>query len=252
MLKKHPKLDPGVLTNIVQSDLSKMSAIDILKMDMKIQYPTLKAQDSSLIELIEDKFGITVDGFDINDGSTESLKVQMAVADAMTKFEGLQTDIKLPDTEAIEKEKTEKMTSLEGEWKSFVDGLPAKLDKVVLEAKDDKGKTIPFLEYEIDDKFREAVKSKIDEIVKSQAEKGIEFSQEKQDALVKGWKQYYFYQNLPEIIQDHVGKVVSGLTLEQFQNYHNPSTKPKGEAPEGGEEIDESMEAINADIMSKS
>lgn len=249
MLRKHPELDPGVLTKVVMSDLDKMSAVDILKMDMKIQYPSLKTKDSAIVELLEEKFGSLQD-VDLEDGSVESIKIQMAVQDAVTKFTALKGEIELPDTEAVETAKTEKLQSLTNEWKPFAESLPSKLDKVTLETKDSEGKIVPLLEYGIDDKFREVVKSKIDDIAQSQAKQGKEFTPEMQDALVGAWKKFYLISNLPKIIESHVGDVVSKMTMEQFQAAHNPSPKPKlGEAPEDGSPLDESMDAIEKDIM---
>lgn len=251
MLLKHPDLDPNVLTSIVQSDLDKMSPVDVLRMKMKIAYPELQAKDSQLNELIEEQYGISIDGFDPEDGSLPAIKIKMAVADAKKEFDGLQADISVPDMESIEKERTEKIDALSNEWKPFVSDLPAKLDKVAVMTKDKDGKEVPLLEYEIDDGFKESVRSKIESIVESQAERGVVFSQEQQDALVDGWKKYYLYANLPQIITNHVDGVVSEMNEEDFQNRHNPSQRPDVEKPEDGSEVDLSMQSIEADIMGK-
>ena len=165
-------------------------------------------------------------------------------------LEELKSGIEIPDVAKIEAEKQQKIDSLAQQWKPFVTALPGKMDKVRLETKNDKGETVPLLEYDIDDKFREAVKSKMEEIVKSQANRGVEFNQETQEALVESWKQWYFLNNLPAIIENHIGTLVSKMSYEEFQKYHNPSQRPSGEAPGVGE-IDESMEAIEHDIMGR-
>ena len=249
MLKKHPDLDPTILTSIVLSDLNKLSPIDVLKMQKRISYPDIQPTDSQLTELIEEEFGITATDFDIEDGSKEAIKVKMAVADAKKGFQALQADIEVPNMENIEKEKNEKIAALSEQWKPFTSGIANKLDKVELTAKDADGKDVPVLEYEIDDKFKTAIESKAEQIAMAQAKAGREFTQEMQDALVNSWKQYYLMANLAKIILKNRHDTISNMSAEEFQTYSNPSLRVDTERPEGGQQQGADMAAIEAQIM---
>lgn len=250
LIKKYPDYDPTILTSIVLADPEKLSHIDILKMAMRVDYPDVKATDTQLNDLIEERFNISIDGYDPNEATTENLKVQMAVKDALKKFNALKADIKLPEQTDYEAKRVEQIKSLSDQWKPFVSNLDQHLDKVVIMG-EENGKKVPLVEFGIDREFKNLVKSKVDDIVKSQAEAGYEFNSERQGALVNAYKQLYLINNLPKILQAHTNDVVLKMTLEQFKERHNPSQPPDPDRkPDEGKPENDFMKRVKEDIMS--
>lgn len=253
LLKKHPELDPSVLSKVVSSDIEKLSPLDAIKLNMQIQDADIYRNEKEVIEAIEDEFQIeelsekTLDEIP----SLERNKILKKAKEAKKYFKTLQDGIELPkevDTEAIQKEKQQKAETIKENWKPWLQNeLPKELKEIKI-SKTVEGKENVLHTFDIDKKFVDQIISNVENTASLLGEKGSEFSDKNKAELVKSVRDLYILNNLHSIVKSHAEEVVTNMSEEEFKKYNHPRPVNKAKGAKKKTSKEEQHESADREI----
>lgn len=111
LIDKYPDKDPDVLRQIVMADLGKMSDLEVLVKNQKIDLPQLSEADIELA--LKDQYGIDPDTPPTEWSSIAKTKIAIAAQSARANIKSLTTGIELPKTVTTEERQQAQQVALQ-------------------------------------------------------------------------------------------------------------------------------------------
>ena len=111
LIDKYPDKDADVLQQIVMADVSKMSDLQVLVKNQKIDLPTLPESDIELA--LKDKYGIDPDARPEEWSSIAKTKIAIDAASARANIKTLTSGIQLPKTVTEDERRQAEQTALQ-------------------------------------------------------------------------------------------------------------------------------------------
>jgi hypothetical protein len=224
-----PDLDPTALTTIMSADVSKLSSLEVLALQVKLNNPGAVdgPGQATAKDFVYDKFDLDPDDIDGMSPMQKS-KMDIAANEARKEFSKLSSDIEVPDVAGLTAKRQEEITKATEAWTPVVkDELVKGLDSITFTAKGQDGKTEEVFKFNISDDYKAAILDATDKTIADLASKGIEVNDQTKKAIVKAWKDQYVLMNLPKIMQSYTNDKVAKMTQETFDKYHNPKKDNK-------------------------
>ena len=234
LMKKFPDYDPAVLSQIVGIDMSKLSDVQVLTYELKLEHGAAVDQPGKVSsqDILNDKYGIDPDD---EEGPSVLAKGKMEIDAnlARKKLLGLSKEVEIPNMDEIQAKKQEAIESATKAWGPVIkDELAKSLNKVTFTQRGPDGKFEEFFSFEIDQKYRDAIASKADAIVKDLSVRGVEITDQVKAGIFRSFQDRYVLDNLPKILKSHTSKAVAEMDEKTFAEIHNPDKDKKSKSTE--------------------
>ena len=239
ILKANPDLNESIINRIVTSNLDEMSELDVLKLNESLT--TKGAYDDSLIEdVIKDRYGLDVDKEDLDEQGLKKLRVkefsmkrdaEKALGEIKKMLDVEIPEFKDPTVLAQERdaESKKKFDESKAQWSIYTDKFVKELDKLSIEYQTD-GKEKSTFDFAYDDDFKAVLKDKLPQIA---AQTGRDVNNEQDVAyLTEQIHKDYLWINRSAVIKSAVEDVITKMTKEQFDKFHNTSQPKSTESPQ--------------------
>lgn len=239
ILKANPDLNESMVNRLVTSNLDEMSELDVLKLNEVLT--TRGAYDESLLlDVINDRYGLDVDKEDLDEQGLKKLRVKeySMKKDAIKAREEMKKllEVEIPefkDPTVLAQEKDadakKKFDESKAQWSIYTDKFVKELDKLSIEYQTD-GKEKSMFDFAYDDDFKAVLKEKLPIIA---AQSGRDVNNEKDVAyLTEQIHKDYLWINRSAVIKSAVEDVITKMTKEQFDKFHNTSKPKDTEAPQ--------------------
>lgn len=251
---KRPDLDPSALTRVMSDDLVKMSSVDILALQIKLENPGAVdgPGQATAKDLVYDEYGI--DPEDPSDISAmQKSKLDIEANKARKDFSSLSKDIEVPKVDDLTAKRQDEITKSTEAWSPIVkEELAKNLDKITFTAKGKDGKIEQVFEFNVSDEYKSAIATASDKIIADLASRGVEVTDETKAEIVKAYKDQFVLQNFTTIMKAYTNDQVAKMTVEEFNKYHNTNPDGKGrvKTPKRKKSARQvSKEKAEADIM---
>lgn len=238
ILKTNQGLNEEVVRRVVSSDLEKLSDKDVLKLNE--QLTTKGIFDSSLLEdVINDKYGLDVNKEELEGDELKKYQVKeyLMKKDAQKAREDLKkiSEVQIPefkDPNVVAQEKDAERLKVyndnKAKWEVYTDKLVKDMDKMTIEYKADGNETAK-VDFAYDDDFKAVLKEKLPDVA---AKSNIDLNNQAQvNALLEQVNKDYLWLRRSELIKSAVDDIVTKMTKEQFDKFHNTSKPKSVEAP---------------------
>jgi len=192
LLAKYPDKDPTHLTELVMSDTSKMSDLDLLAKEKKVNHPNLKIEDIKLAIL--DELGVDEDTPKEEWSTLVNTKLQMRADDARANIKTMTTGIELPKVETPEEVE---LNASEALAKRTEQAAPFKAEYVQFD-KFDMGDG---LDYTVPDDFKDKLGGMFDAFVNA----GNDLNEENM-SIIKGIRDASFFDTYKKEILEAMRK----------------------------------------------
>jgi hypothetical protein len=226
--KQRPDLDPIALGQVMTKDLAGSDPRDILKLQMKLNFPDLSSDEVEAY--LAEKYGTedfstttelkeleTLSQTKIKIDSKEALKEFNTLKDGVKVPEAIDVDAYLSNKKKETKESLEKASTL---WEPLVKTIPDALDKVTFA---EGGKTI--FEYNIEESYRKSISDGIGGVKDYLVSQNIEPTAENCKIAINQLKENYM--NAPEnrlkIMNAYATKKANERELELKKEFNNPT-----------------------------
>lgn len=256
--KQRPDLDPVSLGKVVTKDFKDSDPRDILKLQMKLNFPDLN--ESEVETYLAEKYGTEDFSTSTELKELETLsqtKIKIDAREALKEFTTLKDGVQVPEAIDIDaylsKKKTDTKESIEKAqqaWEPLVKTIPEMLDKIVIT---EGGK--PVFEFNIEDSYRKQVSDSIGDVKQYLIDNGVEPNAENVRIAAEQLKENYMNQpeNRLKIMKAYATQMVVNRELELKKEFNNPSgsnTKQNSKVPDKTTEEQE-YDAVMADIKGK-
>lgn len=249
LLISHPDYDPATLSRVVNSDLEKLSPIEVLRLKIQLQDGDIYKTTQEVDEAIEDEYDVELtDGFDEIE-SRKKNKILKNAKMARKEFLELKQGVKLPEKVDYDKQKQEAFDKSKDQWSPFFkeDFIKA-LGKIEFTTKTKDGKVEKVFEFKVDEGYHKSINEKIDGIIETIAKRNVEFTKEGKQAIIKEFKDYYLKNNILKIMDAYANDKITQMDEEQFKKLQNPKPVSKKEAPESKTSAEKSKEKAEKEI----
>lgn len=217
LIDKYPDKDPETLRQIVMADLGKMSDLEVLVKNQKIDLPQLSEADIELA--LKDQYGIDPDSPSTEWSSIAKTKIAIAAQSARANIKGLTQGIELPKAVTKEERDQAQQVALQ---KRIQETAPVKEEFTRFDKFKDA--RIEGFEYEVPNDY----KSKLGDMFQAMAvDAGMEMTPENKEAIFELRDALLVKDQLPKIweIAYKKGQVsVQAKVDEELSNTTPPNT----------------------------
>lgn len=233
---KYPDRDESIMADIVNTDLNKINAVDLLVKKAKFDDYDIYGQmdDTAIKEVIASDFN----NVDLNDPESwdniTKAKIAKAAKQAKNELEVLQK-IELPIPIDIEKEKEivfskerNRIEESKNQWNPIVEKMVADFKELIIP--DETGKELYKYSPELNDSFKKEINQMVDYL----AYTGQPINEQTITDVLESIKGKYIIRELPKILKSHALKVSTQVNDEWHQKIHNDvplseNTRPASE-----------------------
>lgn len=220
---KYPDKDINAIADVVKTDLTKASPVDLLIKRARLNDSDIYAgmDDSQVREVIASDFnGVDLDDPNSWDNVTKA-KIAKAGKEARVELEALQK-VELPVPIDVEKEKEiiyskekAKFDQVKNQWTPIVDKMLSNFTELVIP--DETGKELYKYAPELSDSF----KAEISKFVDYLAYTGQPINEQTIMDVLEGIKGRYIVKELPKIMKAHAQSVSTRVNDEWHAKVHN-------------------------------
>ena len=233
LLREHPQYDPAIMSRALNKEaFDKLPPIEKIKLRMLLEDSDIYDSEEEVLEMINHEYELDP-ALPFNEQSTLTKnQIKKKAKEASEFFDELRSKVEVPD---IEKAKADQQVTVENNAKQLVpivNQVADQLDKIIIEDKAKDGRVLNKFEFAIDKEFAQEIRDNITDIAKGLAQNGVSPDQENlAEILVNGYKENFWKQNRGKLLSSFRKDIVTNLTEEEYNKYHNPEPPKTKTAP---------------------